>query len=210
MDRPISRRRLRPAARDAPDARTRSDRATSGSAPSDGSPTEAAIEERARSYLLAALSASDRSSAQLRQGLAERGCPPEIADRLLRRFAEVGLVDDAQYARSLVRSQREGRQLARRGLRAELERRGVAAAHIDQALASIDDVDEETAARAVVRRRLAGMDGLDAQRMRRRLLGVLGRKGYSPSMSIRLINEELHTRGIDRENDADWDQVVGD
>ena len=81
--------------------------------------------EVARTIVLRQLTMAPRSRAQLAQALARRGCDPHVADTVLNRMEEVGLVDDVAYAGMLVRSQQASRGLASRALRVELRRKGV-------------------------------------------------------------------------------------
>ncbi len=85
--------------------------------------------------------------------MARRDVPEDVAARVLDRFTEVGLVDDAGFADVLVRSRHESRGLARRALAVELRRKGVGDEDARAALAQIDDADEEAAARALLVRR---------------------------------------------------------
>lgn len=121
----------------------------------------------------------------------------EVAARLLDRFTDVGLVDDAEYARMLVRSQRESRGLARRGLAAELRRRGVGAVDAEAALAEVEPEDEESTARALLERRLRQTAGLEPQARARRAMGMLARKGYPPALASRLVREAIADEGTD-------------
>lgn len=155
-----------------------------------------AEEERARGYMLRALTASPRSRSQLAQGLAQRDVEPELAERLLDRFVEVGLVDDSVYAHTLARTRFAERGLARRAIGAELRRKGINDVDAESALMQIDDSDEQEAAHAYVKKRLARMTGLDRNTTYRRLMGALGRRGYSSGLAMRVISEELSTLGL--------------
>src|SRR5690625_442791 len=66
-------------------------------------------EEVARAILLRQLAAAPRSRAQLAEKLSARNVPDELAETLLDRFEEVGLIDDAAYAEMLVRSRHNER-----------------------------------------------------------------------------------------------------
>src|SRR5690606_964489 len=63
---------------------------------------EADHEAVARKILLDTLTGQARSRKELADKLAKRGVPDELATRLLDRFTEVGLVDDAAFARQWV------------------------------------------------------------------------------------------------------------
>ena len=103
-------------------------------------------ESVARKILLDALTGQARSRHDLRQRLAKKQVPDELAERLLDRFTEVGLVDDAAFARSWVESRQRSRGLARRALAQELRRKGVDDETARAALDEVDPDDEEAAA----------------------------------------------------------------
>ena len=109
--------------------------------------------------------------------MARKDVPEAVADRVLDRFEEVGLVDDAAYAGMLVRTRQAERGLARRALAVELRRKGIDAVTAQEALAEVDGDDEIDAARAVVAKRLRSMSGLDVEVKRRRLVATLAPQG---------------------------------
>jgi regulatory protein len=154
-------------------------------------------ESIARAIGLRMLAGAPRSRAELAAAMARKDVPPEISDAVLDRFTEVGLIDDAEYARMLVRTRHGERGLARRAIGAELRRRGVDDEVATEALGDVDDEDEERAARALVRRRLAATRGLDAQTRSRRIFAALGRRGYGGTLISRLVREELAVEGVE-------------
>lgn len=150
----------------------------------------------ARKILLDALTGQARSRKELADKLAKRGVPGELARRLLDRFEEVGLVDDAAFARAWVESRgvadpAGGRRLARRALAQELRRKGVDDEVAREVLDEIDPQDEHDAARALVRKKLGSLRGIDEVKATRRLVGMLARKGYPPGLAFAVVREEL-------------------
>lgn len=141
--------------------------------------------------MLRQLTMAPRSRAQLYDKLMSRECAPEVADEVLDRMEEVGLVDDEAYAAALVRTQRSGRGLARRALQQELRRKGVDDEVAGAALEEISDEDETEQARVLVARKLRTMHGLDATVQTRRLAGMLARKGYGSEVSWRVVREAV-------------------
>ena len=75
-----------------------------GAAAHDREPDQESV---ARVIALRLLTGAPRSRHQLAEALARRDVPDDVATRVLDRFTDVGLIDDAEYARTLVRSQRE-------------------------------------------------------------------------------------------------------
>ncbi|MFT4264057.1 MAG: regulatory protein RecX [Nocardioides sp.] len=152
-------------------------------------------ESVARTILLDQLTGRARSRKELADKLAARNVPGEIATRLLDRFEEVGLVDDAAFARMWADGRQASKGLARRAIAQELRRKGVDDEVVRTALDELDPAAEEDAARELIRRRLRSMSRLDEATRTRRLLGVLGRKGYSGELALRLIRESLDSDG---------------
>jgi regulatory protein len=156
---------------------------------------EADPDEVARTIALQQLGYGPRTRAQLEQVLARGNVPEESVRRVLDRFGEVGLVDDAAYASAWVESRHAGRGLARRALAHELRHRGVPDPLVGQAVDQLDPDRELQTARALVARRLPSTRGLDPAARVRRLTGLLARKGYPGGLSYRVVREALAADG---------------
>jgi regulatory protein len=182
---------------------------TRGAAPDVGPPPpdtkadgpDADPESVARTILLDQLTGRARSRRELSDKLAAKRVPAEVADRLLDRFEEVGLVDDAAFARTWVNQRQSaaggGKGLARRALAQELRRKGVADETSREVLDELDPAEEEAAARELVRRKLRTLARVDDQTATRRLVGMLARKGYSSGLSFTVVRDELAAAGRD-------------
>jgi regulatory protein len=176
----------RPDGPDGADRRERADRRGAAAAEVPADP-----EQAARAICLRLLTGQPRTRAELATALVKHGIPDEAATAVLDRFGDVGLIDDAAFAEAWVSSRHRGRGLARRALRQELHRRGVAAETAHAALDALDDETQEQTARGLVRRRLAGGRSLAPDVRTRRLLGMLARKGYPAGLAARVVREEV-------------------
>ncbi|HEY3682244.1 MAG TPA: recombination regulator RecX [Streptosporangiaceae bacterium] len=154
-------------------------------------------ESVARTICLRLLTAAPRTRAQLADELDRREVPADVSERVLSRFTEVGLIDDAAFAQAWVQSRHRGRGLARRALSAELRRRGVDDDTARDAVGQLDDDQEKTTARALVDRRLGATRGLPPQTRVRRLAGMLARKGYPAGVAFSVVREALAEEGAD-------------
>jgi regulatory protein len=152
-------------------------------------------ESVARGICLRALTGAPRTRQQLADLLAQRDVPEDAAEAALDRFTEVGLIDDAAFARAWVSSRQAGRGLARRALSAELRAKGVEPEVAAEAVSEVDDDDERAAARRLVERRAAAMRRLDRTTATRRLMGMLARKGYSGGLAAAVVREVLDSAG---------------
>ncbi|NGN69252.1 recombination regulator RecX [Streptomyces sp. A7024] len=155
--------------------------------------------ERARAICLRLLTGTPRTRKQLADALAKRDIPDEVAEEVLSRFEEVGLINDAQFAGAWVESRHHGRGLARRALASELRTKGVDTAVIDEAVAQLDSDQELEMARELVARKLRSTRGLDRDKRLRRLAGMLARKGYNQGQALRVVREALEAEGEELE-----------
>jgi regulatory protein len=154
-------------------------------------------EEQARQLCLRLLAGRPRTRAQLAEAMQRHGVPEDAAAAVLARFAEVGLIDDAAFARAWVESRHHGRGLARRALSAELKQRGVDGQDISAAVSALDPADEMATARRLVDKGLAASRGKPLPTRIRRLVGLLARKGYPAPIAYRVVREAIEQEGID-------------
>ncbi|HEX6967474.1 MAG TPA: regulatory protein RecX [Micromonosporaceae bacterium] len=149
--------------------------------------------ELAREVCLRQLAVRPRTRAELAAALARRGISEAVAREVLDRYQEVGMIDDAAFARAWVSSRHQGRGLARRALANELRQRGVDPDTVSDALGQLDEPTEVATARALVDRKLRTMTG-SPEAIFRRLAGMLARKGYPPGVAIRVVKDALAER----------------
>nr|WP_221505739.1 recombination regulator RecX [Streptomyces eurocidicus] len=161
-------------------------------------------EEQARAICLRLLTGSPRTRKQLADALAKRDIPAEVAEEVLSRFEDVGLIDDSAFAGAWVESRHHGRGLARRALARELRTKGVDAAVIDEAVGRLDSEQEEHTARELVDRKLRATRGLDREKRLRRLAGMLARKGYPEGLALRVVRRALEEEGEEPELLEHW------
>ncbi|MFJ3658860.1 recombination regulator RecX [Streptomyces sp. NPDC090119] len=155
--------------------------------------------EKARNICLRLLTGTPRTRKQLADALRKREIPDEVAEEVLSRFEEVGLINDSAFADAWVESRHHGRGLARRALARELRTKGVDSALIDEAVGQLDSEQEEATARELVDRKLRATRGLDRDKRLRRLAGMLARKGYPEGMALRVVRQALEEEGEDTE-----------
>lgn len=148
-------------------------------------------ESAARIICLRLLDRRARSRAELAEALQRRGIPDDAASAVLDRFAEVGLIDDSALAQSVAAAQHTERGLARRAVAVKLRHRGFDDDVIDSALTGIRAEDERERAAELVRRRRRSLAALPPDVQKRRLVGLLGRKGYSPGLAYQVVRDEL-------------------
>jgi regulatory protein len=164
---------------------------------------EPGSEEAARVICLRLLTGGPRTRAQLATALRKRRIPDEVADAVLGRFAEVGLIDDAAFARAWVESRHHGRGLARKALAAELRQRGVADGEVRSAVGLLGPQDELATAQQLVAKRVAADRGKPMPVRARQLMGMLARKGYPAGLAAQVVREALEQDQADGGSSTD-------
>ena len=158
---------------------------------------------RAKTIVYNQLAYSAKTRGQLRKKLQAEGFDAELIEPLLDKFEAAKLIDDAEYAQTFVAQKSRTKKLSRAALRRELAERGVRGEEAENALAQRTDEQEREDAAELVRKKLRpGMDLSDRaekDRMTRRLLGMLARRGHSSSVSMSVIREELAVYGAEDE-----------
>ena len=158
---------------------------------------------RAKTIVYNQLAYSAKTRGQLRKKLQAEGFDAELIEPLLDKFEAAKLIDDAEYAQTFVAQKSRTKKLSRAALRRELSERGVRGEEAENALAQRTDEQEREDAAELVRKKLRpGMDFSDRaekDRVTRRLLGMLARRGYSSSVSMSVIREELAAYGAEDE-----------
>lgn len=148
---------------------------------------------RAREAALVLLSHRPRSAKELARRLKGKGHDAEVAEGVVDRLEDVGLVDDAAFAQSFVRDRVRLKPKGRRLLQQELRAKGVAG---DTAAAAIDDVlaAEETDDVALARQAAARWrprPGEEPRRARARLHAFLARRGFGGDAVRVVLAEKL-------------------
>ncbi|MDI6871323.1 MAG: regulatory protein RecX [Bacillota bacterium] len=138
------------------------------------------METEGRRAYLAALRLLGRrplSVQELTRKLLRRGLSAEAAAEAVTRLLAEGALDDAAYARAYVHDRLLFHPIGKRGLQAELLRRGVPAEVVEEVLAGIDAEGEEELIRGLLSRRRATAGTTEEAR---RLGAWLLRRGFAP------------------------------
>ena len=161
-------------------------------------------DDKAFQAALRLLEQRPRSVAELRTRLGRKEYAPTAIDAALERLAQLGLVDDAAFARRWVEHRQAMRPRGAGALRDELRRKGIApdlAAHVlsDQALVGDEGARALELARATLHK-YAG--AADRSAFTRRLGGFLQRRGFSFDV-IRPIVDQLWAELGAADSDSD-------
>jgi regulatory protein len=153
--------------------------------------------EEAYQRALSLLSRRPRSEFELRQYFKRRKIASRIADLVLRRLDERGLVDDRAFAHAWVENRTTFRPRGPWALRAELRQKGVSSEAIEDAL---EDFDQEAAAYKAAIKVAPRWKEFKSEDFQRRLNAYLSRRGFDYQILSRVISR------VEREIDARTDE----
>ncbi len=111
-----------------------------------------------------------------------------MVDEVVARYREVGLIDDAGLSQMIARTRHLERGQSRRAIAQELRRKGFEPDDVSSAVAQISDDEERGAARTLAERRWNTLAGVPRDTRVRRVVALLGRKGYAPGVAFDLVH----------------------
>lgn len=132
------------------------------------------------------LEARPRSAAEVRRRLLLHGYRADLVEGAIARLTELGMIDDAAFARAWVESRDRARPRGERALRQELARKGIDRAVRDEAIADRElerpDADEDAARRLLDRHASALARVADPRARRQRAYALLARNGFDSEL----------------------------
>lgn len=133
--------------------------------------------KNALQYAFRLLGYRDRSEKEVREKLAGKGFSEGVAEEALAYMKDQGFIDDKRVAGVFRRSVVEYRHLGRNGVRAYLIKKGIDADIAEEAAGNEDEYLD--AAKKLIQKKLKNMKGCDSETVKRRLWGLLARRGFS-------------------------------
>jgi regulatory protein len=146
--------------------------------------------ERAYERALNFLSYRPRSEAEVQRNLREKNVAGEVIETVVERLAQAGLLNDREFARYWVENRLQFKPRGARALRQELWEKGVPDPIVTETL---EEFDEEDAAREVAEAGARRMAHLDPADFRRKLSAYMTRRGFSYAVINPLVEEMLET-----------------
>ena len=145
---------------------------------------------RAWAHLQRLLKHRARSVKEARERLQRAGYPAEILERVIAEAVAQGQLNDEAFARLWVQDRLALKPKGRALLARELRAKGIADEIIERVLSKLEPEAEESLIRELIERQAPRYAHLDAKARRRRLYAFLRRRGFSPEMIYRVLQEQ--------------------
>ena len=149
-----------------------------------------------------------RSREELRRRLTAAGFEPDQIEAALTDLQRAGLIDDARFAREVVREQAGRRLLGDRAIRRALREKGVDAGQVEDSL-ELAGAEEERADQ-LAERQARRMVRLAPETAYRRLVGLLVRRGYGSATAREAARRALALAEADAEAAGENDAPDGE
>jgi regulatory protein len=138
----------------------------------------------------------ERTESEVREHLAGREIPGELVEAAVAELRELGVLDDARFARLLVEDKRTLDGWGAERIARVLRQRGIDRELAEAALAPYGYAEELDAAMALLRRRFPAPP--QGPRERERALGLLVRRGYDSELAL----DAIRRHGRDEDGEA--------
>ena len=146
--------------------------------------------QRAVEKAIQLLAHRPRSVQEIRRRLTKKEVAPKTIDEALERLERMGYVDDRAFARFWIENRQRFRPMSARGLRYELQQKGVAQSIIGELIDDI--VEEDDAAYRAAYKRYRRYQGKTRSEYEKHLGSYLQRRGFSYGV-IRQALDQLAT-----------------
>lgn len=144
-----------------------------------------------------------RTESEVRSNLQKHEVQEEVIAAVLERLRAGGLVDDARFAQSWVENRSAFRPRSRKALAIEMRRKGLDGEAIEQALADVDQDEEENLAYLAAQKQARKLEKLERMEFRQKLGNFLARRGFNYAIIQVVVEklwheiEELHRQTVD-------------
>jgi len=143
---------------------------------------------KAREYALKLLSYRSRSEKEIYDRLKKKGFDVADITRTIKFLQEAGLIKDEELVHELLKSAVEKKYLGKKGVKVFLQNRGIKKDLIDDAVSGLSEDVEKEAALSLAERKLKVLKNYPPDIIKRRLWGMLQRRGFSAEIIKETLN----------------------
>ena len=146
--------------------------------------------QKARQISLTYLSARARSIHEVREKLRKEGFADGAVGQVIADLQRLSLLDDREFARRWIESRLARKPAGARKFRQDLQHKGIEQELIAEVLEEFrEDLDSETAAVGLLSQQRWRYNGLDELKAKRRMLGLLARRGYEQDVARKAVEQ---------------------
>lgn len=132
-----------------------------------------------------------RSEKEIKLWFKRKNVDSLLVSQVFNKLKNTGLVDDETFAKWWIEQRKEFRPKSKIALTSELKQKGISGEVISKILGEMDISSELEFAKRVALKKLRVLSGLPFDEKKRKLLGFLGRRGFSWETAKKAIDEIL-------------------
>lgn len=133
--------------------------------------------DRAVSAAMRALDQRMQTGKELRTRLMRKGFEPDTIDSALEKLVDHGFLNDERFAELWIENRLAHRPRGKRMLEQELRQKGVDREIVQETVSGME-IDDRTAALDLANKRLRSVEGLPPDEQKKKLTGILARRGF--------------------------------
>ena len=137
--------------------------------------------EKAHNFALHFLGFRARTTMEIKKHLEKKGFSSSVVLDVIERLKQADLLDDRMFARLYVEDRERFKPRSGFALSFELKKKGIRGEIIDEAVATVDD---EASAWAAVLKKWPQWQNLDAETMKKKVMGHLKYRGFNYGVSM--------------------------
>lgn len=150
-------------------------------------------EKKSFNYALRLLSYKQRSEKELFDKMVTKGFDPSVISKSIERMKELDLIDDKNYAKSLVLDRINFRKWGIKLIQLDLLKKGISKAIIEEVIENHSDaIDEYQIAYDLAKKKVASYKKYDTKNKSQKLSMFLGRKGYNYDIISKVVREVVN------------------
>ena len=143
-------------------------------------------------YAMKYLTTKDRTVSEMQAYLDTKEFGEADIDATVARLIELGLLDDARYAKRFAETRLAAKPISRRRLWEQMKGHGLSDADIEAAMQTVDAEEEAENARTVAEKFVRQFGNLEPEKRRERVLSRLIARGFSYDVSRKAYENALN------------------
>ena len=140
-------------------------------------------------YALRLLTASKKSEAELRERLARKGYPLEVAQQVTQELKTQGILSDQKMIEETIQWSSQTKRYGRRRIFMELKKRGIKPDAVEKALERYPKDLERKVATQLAKERWSKLEKVEFNKRRKRLYNFLINRGFDFELSRELASK---------------------
>jgi regulatory protein len=128
-----------------------------------------------------------RSAGEIKQRLKQKKYSQPVIREVLDFLSDLGYVDDLAFAVAWINNRQQFKPKSKRLIKSELRQKGVCDDIIEQAFGQAAGIEDEKTAHLLAEQKYKKLKSMETEIVKRRLIGFLGRRGFSSSLIYKVI-----------------------